>query len=311
MQTPRRSSTKPRATGAQAIAAGESSKPETPRPAPGLYVVATPIGNLGDVTARALDVLSAADVIACEDTRVTGRLLAAYGIRAAMTPYHDHNAERARPILMQRLQRGEIVALVSDAGTPLVSDPGYRLVAAAAAAGVTVTALPGASSVLAALAVAGLPTDRFLFVGFLPPRRAARREALAEIAPVRASLVVLEAPHRLAEALNDMAAVLGARAAAVARELTKLFEEVRRGSLTDLAAHYAAAGAPKGEIVIVVGPPAAGAQAAPSEAEIDARLADALEGASVRDAAAAVAADCGLPRRTVYARALALTKGRR
>jgi len=317
MQTPRRSSTRPkaptkvRATGAQAIAAGESSKPASPRPAPGLYVVATPIGNLGDVTLRALDILRAADVVACEDTRVTGRLLAAYGIRASMTAYHDHNAERARPILMQRLQRGEIVALVSDAGTPLVSDPGYRLVAEAAAAGIAITALPGASSVLAALAVAGLPTDRFLFVGFLPPRRAARREALAEVAPVRASLVVLEAPHRLAEALDDMAATLGARPAAVARELTKLYEEVRRGSLPELAAHYAAAGAPKGEVVVVVGPPAADAAPAASEAEIDARLAVALETASVRDAAAAVAADCGLPRRTVYARALALARERR
>ena len=280
----------------------------SPRPlAAGLYVVATPIGNAGDMTLRALDVLAAADVVACEDSRVTGRLLSMHGVRAKLTPYHEHNAARARPALLERMVRGEAVALVADAGTPLVSDPGYKLVAEAVAAGLTVTAAPGASAPLAALTVSGLPTDRFLFAGFLPSRRPARRKALAELAPVKATLVLLESPRRLAAALIDMADVLGARPAAVARELTKLFEEVRRGGLDELASHYRQVGAPKGEIVVVIGPP----EPTPSDPQdVDARLLAALETLTVREAAAAVAAATGLPRRRLYARALELT-GRR
>ncbi|MFQ5957947.1 MAG: 16S rRNA (cytidine(1402)-2'-O)-methyltransferase [Alphaproteobacteria bacterium] len=277
------------------------------RLAAGLYLVATPIGNAADITLHALEVLAAADVVACEDTRVTGKLLAIHGVRASLTPYHEHNARHARPQLIARIARGEAVALAADAGTPLISDPGYKLVAEAVARGLAVTTVPGASAPLAALTVSGLPTDRFLFAGFLPPRKAARQKALAEIAAVRATLVVFESPRRLAAALADMADVLGARPAAVARELTKRFEEVRRGSLADLARHYGDAGAPKGEIVVVVGPP----EAAETDAEdVDARLRAALATQSVRDAATAVAAATGLSRRKLYARALALAGGR-
>ncbi len=271
--------------------------------AAGLYVVATPIGNAGDITKRALEVFAAADMVACEDTRVTGKLLAMHGVRAKLTPYHEHNAARVRPALLERMVRGEAVALAADAGTPLISDPGYKLVSEAAAAALPVIAVPGASAPIAALTVSGLPTDRFLFAGFLPPRRAGRRKALGELAAVKATLVLLESPRRLAASLADMADVLGARPAAVARELTKRFEEVRRGSLAELARHYRASGAPKGEIVVVVGPPLA---AVGGEKEVDARLRAALERQSVRDAAATVAAATGVSRRQIYARALAL-----
>jgi 16S rRNA (cytidine1402-2'-O)-methyltransferase len=287
---------------------GPASKP-SPAPRPperrvgGLVVVATPIGNAEDISRRALTTLGAADVIACEDTRTTGALLARYGIATTLLPYHEHNAPRMRPRLLERLKRGETVALVADAGTPLVSDPGYKLVRAAIDAGIAVTTVPGPSAAIAALVVAGLPTDRFLFAGFLPPRTAARRTALAELAGIRASLIVFEAPGRLAETLADMAAVLGEREAAVARELTKLYEEVQRGTLGELQSRYAAAPPPKGEIVIVVGPPAA---AAATDAAIDAALRLALETASLRDAVATVAAATGAPRRRVYGRALAL-----
>ena len=273
----------------------------------GLILVATPIGNLADITLRALDILRGADVIACEDTRVTARLLARYGIETPLVAYHDHNAARQRPVLLDRLRRGETVALVSDAGTPLVSDPGFKLVRAARDAGIAVTAAPGPSAPLAALVVSGLPSDRFLFAGFLPPRGAGRRTALHELAVVPASLLFFESAGRLPAALADMATVLGPREAAVARELTKLFEEVRRGPLPELAAYYADAGPPKGEIVIVVAPPE---QAAATEAELDAALEHALAEMSLRDAAAAVAAATGRPRREVYARALALTGDR-
>jgi len=270
--------------------------------------VATPIGNLADITLRALATLRDAELIACEDTRTTGVLLARHGIVTKLTPYHEHNAERARPRLIELMQRGTRLALVSDAGTPLVSDPGYKLVAAAIEAGIPITTCPGPSAPLAALTLAGLPTDRFLFVGFLPARGAARRTTLAELAGVRASLIVLEAPHRLAMSLADMAAVLGDRPAAVARELTKLHEEVRRGSLSALAVHYAAAGAPKGELVVVIGPPSAAAEAISDEA-IDARLETLLATMSVREAAASLAAETGLPRRALYARALRRGRG--
>ena len=280
------------------------SKPDSDLP-PGLYLVATPIGNLGDITLRALETLRAADLIACEDTRTTGVLLAHYGIDRPTTAYHEHNAERARPRLIEQLQRGGRVALVSDAGTPLISDPGYKLVVAALEADIEVTTCPGPSAVIAALSLAGLPTDRFLMVGFLPPRAAARRTALQALKSIEATLIVLEAPHRLAESLVDMAAVLGSRPAAVARELTKRFEEVRRAPLDALAEHYREAGAPKGEIVVVIGPPLEATPALDDDA-IEERLRTLLASHRVGEAAALLAAETGLPRRTLYARALKL-----
>ncbi|GAB4186442.1 MAG: 16S rRNA (cytidine(1402)-2'-O)-methyltransferase [Thalassobaculales bacterium] len=285
-------------------AAGQPLR-DTASLAPGLYLVATPIGNLGDLTARAGKILAAADLVACEDTRVTGRLLAHLGARTPMQAYHEHNAEQVRPLILARLRQGARVALVSDAGTPLVSDPGYKLVRAAIAEGLAVTAAPGANAALTALVLSGLPTDRFLFLGFLPPRQAARRAAIAEVAAVRASLVLYETAPRLADCLADLAAILGDRPAAVARELTKLFEEVRRDRLSALAGHYAEAGPPRGEIAVVVGPPEAAV--APPAADIDRLLAEALAaGEGVRAAAARLAAETGLPRRDLYQRAIAL-----
>jgi 16S rRNA (cytidine1402-2'-O)-methyltransferase len=282
---------------------------EGSKPAPGLYLVSTPIGNLDDITLRAIKVLRGADLIACEDTRVTGKLLSLLGVEAPpLTPYHEHNAERARPALLARLREGAVVAQVSDAGTPLVSDPGYRLVRDCLAEGLPVTSLPGASAALTALQLSGLPSDRFLFAGFLPSKEGARRTALAEVAAAPATLIFYESPHRLADTLADMVAVLGPRPAAVARELTKLYEEVRRDSLDALAAHYVAAGGPRGEVVVVVGPPIA---APPATAEdVDTQLRDALATMSARDAAAVVAAATGLPRRRIYARAIVLTQDR-
>jgi 16S rRNA (cytidine1402-2'-O)-methyltransferase len=273
--------------------------------APGLYLVATPIGNARDVTLRALDVLAGADVLAAEDTRRTRKLLEIHGIRrGGLVPYHDHNGAAQRPRLLAALAEGRSVALVSDAGTPLVADPGWRLASEAIAAGHPVAAVPGASALLAALAVAGLPTDRFLFAGFLPPRQAARRRALAELAGVPATLVFYESPRRLAASLADMTAALGpARPAAVCRELTKRFEETRRAPLAELARHYAAAPEVRGEVVVLTGGPVA-APAAPER--LDAALTEALAGQTVSAAAAAVAAALGLPRRAVYARALEL-----
>lgn len=286
--------------------AAEGSKPDS-RLAAGLHVVATPIGNLGDITLRAIETLRGVELIACEDTRTTGVLLARHGIATPTTPYHEHNASRVRPKLIEKLKAGGRIALVSDAGTPLVSDPGYKLVEAAIAAGVAVTTCPGPSALLAALSIAGLPTDRFLFAGFLPQRGAARRAALVELAGIKATLVFYEAPHRLAESLADMAQTLGGRSAAVARELTKRHEEVRRGGLAELAAHHAASGAPRGEVVVLVGPPDAAADL-PAEDALDARLAALLDTMSVREAAAQLAAETGQPRRVVYARALRLSR---
>jgi 16S rRNA (cytidine1402-2'-O)-methyltransferase len=268
-----------------------------------LVLVATPIGNLGDITVRAVEGLKSADLIACEDSRVTGKLLAHAGIDKPLMPYHDHNAEAVRPKLLARIAAGERVALVSDAGTPLISDPGYKLVRAAAEAGLAVTMLPGPSAPVMALALSGLPSDRFLFGGFLPAKSKARREAIAELARARVTLVLFETAPRLLESLRDLRAVLGERNAAVARELTKLFEEVRRERLSALIAHYEAAGAPKGEIVVVVGPPA---EEGASVEDVDTLLRRALQSMSVKDAAATVAAATGAPKRTVYARALAL-----
>jgi 16S rRNA (cytidine1402-2'-O)-methyltransferase len=270
---------------------------------PGLYVVATPIGNLGDITLRALQILAGADVIACEDTRVTRKLLDHYGIATPLTPYHDHNAASARPKLLARIAGGAAVALVSDAGTPLISDPGLKLVQAAQEAGNTVTSAPGASAVLTALAIGGLATDRFWFEGFLPPREGGRRARIAELARIPATLVLFESGPRLPRALADLAAGLGAREAAICRELTKLHEEIRRGDLAALADHYAGEAETRGEIVILVAPPQAEAAG-----ELDDLLRRALARASVKDAVAEVAAASGVARREVYQRALALMK---
>ncbi len=270
--------------------------------APGLYVVATPIGNLGDVTLRALRTLAAADMLACEDSRVTRVLLDRYSIARSLVTYHEHNAAEQRPKLLAALEDGKSVALCSDAGTPLLSDPGYRLVLDATGAGHAVFPIPGASALLAGLVTAGLPTDAFFFAGFLPPKQAGRRKRLQELVAVPGSLVFYESPHRVAASLDDMAAVLGDRPAAVARELTKAFETVRRGPLSALAATFAEA-PPKGEIVVVVGPPIA---AAPDEETVDALLRRLLAAGSVKSAAEEAAAATGLPRRDLYQRALAL-----
>ncbi len=270
--------------------------------APGLYVVATPIGNLRDITLRALDVLNACDLVLAEDTRVAGKLLGAYGLSARLERYDEHGAERARPKALAALAEGKAVALVSDAGTPLVSDPGYRLVKEAAAEGYPVFPIPGPSALLAGLSAAGLPTDRFLFAGFPPPKSAARRTFLEELAPIRATLVFFEGGSRLAASLADMAAVLGEREAVVARELTKLYETLYRGPLGALAADPRL-DAPKGEIVILVGP---GLEAEASVQDIDTALADALKRLRPADAAAEVAKALGLSRRDVYQRAMAM-----
>ena len=262
-----------------------------------------------DITLRALDILQQADLIACEDTRVTGRLLDFHGVTTPVTAYHDHNAPRVRPALLRRLAAGESIALVSDAGTPLISDPGYRLVQAAVEQDIHVIALPGPSAVMTALTASGLPTDRFLFLGFLPPRASARRTALQDVAAVETTTVYFESPRRLAGCLGDMADVLGNRQAAIARELTKRFEELRRGSLSELAAHYAKEGPPKGEIVIVVGPP--GKAEAPSTETIDRLLQEAMKRQSLRDAVAEISARTGASRNAVYDRALALRTGKR
>src|SRR5262244_806328 len=221
----------------------------------GLYLVATPIGNLRDITVRALEVLAAVDLIACEDTRVTRKLLDRYGIATPLSSYHEHNAAQARPRLLARLREGAAIALVSDAGTPLVSDPGYKLVREARASGASVTAVPGASAVLAAVTLSGLPSDRFFFEGFLPAKEAARRARINELKRIPATLVLFESGARIAAALADLAAELGPRQAAICRELTKLHEEVRRGDLGTLARETAQADEPRGEIVIVVAPP--------------------------------------------------------
>jgi len=287
---------------------GQSKQPETVLPA-GLVLVATPIGNAADISARALAILAGAQVVACEDTRVTSKLFAVHGIKAPMLPYHEHNAAAQRPKLMKRLKGGETVALVSDAGMPLISDPGYKLVEACLEEGVPVTCAPGPSAVTTALALSGLPTDRFFFQGFLPSKSGSRRAQLEALMAVPGSLVVMESAKRLAAMLADAAEVLGGRDAAVTRELTKRFEEVRRGSLADLARHYADAGPPKGEITVVIGAAPEGAAAA-SDADVDAMLRDALKTESLRDAAAGVAAATGRKKRDVYARALAIADGR-
>jgi 16S rRNA (cytidine1402-2'-O)-methyltransferase len=272
--------------------------------APGLHVVATPIGNLRDITIRAIETLAAADLVACEDTRVTRRLLDHFAFTAKLAPYHEHNAAEMRPKILARLAAGEAIALVSDAGTPLVSDPGFKLVEAAREAGHPVIPVPGASAPLAALAAAGLPTDAFFFDGFLPVKTAGRRQRARALAGVPGTLIFFESGPRLAGSLADLAAELGSRQAAVCRELTKAYEEVRRGTLAELAGHYAGAADPKGEIVVLVGPP--GPAPALAADDVDALLRAALGEASVKDAAARVAEATGLPRRDLYQRALVL-----
>ncbi len=287
----------------------EQASPPPPSTRGQLVLVSTPIGNLGDISQRALDALRGADLLLCEDTRVTARLLSAYGIQAPTSPLHDHNEEGRTPALLDAVRGGQRVVLVSDAGTPLVSDPGFRLVRAALAAGLPVGAVPGANAAVTALVLSGLPPQPFLFLGFPPPRAAARAAAFgrlraAERAGLEATLLWHEAPHRLPEMLADLHAAFGDRPAAVARELTKRFEEVRRDGLAALAAHYAAQPA-RGEITVAMGP-------APPDSEdaegLDARLRAALAANSVKDAAALVAGSTGLPRRLVYARALELSQ---
>ena len=272
----------------------------------GLHLVATPIGNLGDITLRALETLAGVDLIACEDTRITRRLTERYGIAADLTPYHEHNAAAARPKLLRRLAQGASIALVSDAGTPLISDPGFKLVREACAAGHAVMALPGPSSVLTALSVAALPTDRFFFEGFLPAKETARRARLADLARIDATLVIFESGNRVQDALRDLAEAMGTREATICRELTKLHEEVLRATLVELAGR-ADQLETRGEFVLVIGPPAADAQVLTAEA-LDDLLRAQLATNSVKDAVAHAVELSGRPRREVYARALELAK---
>lgn len=271
---------------------------------PALYLVATPIGNLGDVTLRALETLAAADVVAAEDTRVTRVLLDRFAIAARPYAYHEHNADEVGPKLIAALAQGKSVALVSDAGTPLVSDPGYRLVKEAVAAGHRVVPIPGPSSTITALSASGLPSDSFYFAGFLPQKEKARRDRLAEVKSVPGTLIFFESPHRLPSSLRDMADMLGDRDAAVCRELTKAFEEFRRGTLAELAEHYAVNDNVKGEIVICVGPP--GAVETPEGQALDDILKLLLEEMTVSRAAAEAARQTGLPRKDLYQRLLEL-----
>jgi 16S rRNA (cytidine1402-2'-O)-methyltransferase len=277
-----------------------------PKAAPGLHLVATPIGNLGDITLRALQTLAGVDVIACEDTRITRRLTERYDISAQLKQYHEHNAEAARPKILEALAAGGSVALVSDAGTPLISDPGFKLVREVCAAGHAVYALPGPSSVLAALSVAALPTDRFFFEGFLPSKSAARRSRLTELARIDATLVMFDSGNRVQDTLAELAEIMGTREAAICRELTKLHEQISRATLHDLA-RDAATLETRGEFVLVIAPPAADAEVLTSDA-LDDLLREQLAAHSVKDAVAHAVALSGRPRREVYARALELAK---
>src|SRR5262245_13286466 len=281
---------------------------EAPRLAPGLYLVATPIGNLADITLRALATLAGADYVLCEGTRVTAKLLECYQISTTVKPYHDHNAAKVRPGILDALSKGAAIALVSDAGTPLISDPGWKLVRDARSAGLNVTVIPGASAALAAMTMSGLPTDRFMFCGFLPPKSAARRTALAQLVAVPATLVFYETAPRITAALADIAAVLGERDTVIAREITKLHEEVLSGTPTELAATIAARGGLKGELCLLVAQPEAAAQSHDAT-EIDAALRAALADHPASQAAAAVARRFGLSRQDVYRRAIALQRG--
>lgn len=270
---------------------------------PGLYIVATPIGNLKDISLRALDVLKAVDIIACEDTRVTGKLLNHYGIDKPTLSYNDHNGGERRPKIIDALQQGQRVALVSDAGTPLISDPGYKLAKEVQELGIYVTTVPGASSVMAALCLSGLPTDRFLFGGFLPAKQEACRKELRELVSVPSTLVFFESAHRLQDTLGVMQEVLGDRVAAVVREISKLYEETRRGSLQELRTYYDKNGQPKGEVVIVVAPPLVVAE---TNEQIEAKLKLLLASHSVKEAATILAEETGQPRKAIYSLALKL-----
>jgi len=274
--------------------------------APGLYVTATPIGNARDITLRALDILGAVDLIVAEDTRVTAKLLAIHGISKPLAAYNDHNAAKERPRLLARLRDGARIALVSDAGTPLVSDPGFKLVRAAIEEGLAVHAVPGASAALTGLVLSGLPSDRFLFAGFLPPKPGERQAALDELKAFRATLIFFESGPRLAESLKQMADTLGMRSAAVAREMTKLHEEVRRGTLEDLAHAYANEPAPKGEVTLLVSPPH---EAEADLAAIDRALDAALAFMPLKPAAELIADLTGASRKTIYARGLEKKNG--
>ena len=274
--------------------------------APGLYVTATPIGNARDITLRALDVLKNVDLIAAEDTRVTAKLLAIHGISQPMAAYNDHNAAKERPRLLARLRDGQRIALVSDAGTPLISDPGFKLVRAAIEQGYPVHAVPGASAALTGLVLSALPSDRFLFAGFLPPKSGERQAALEDLKTVRASLIFFESGPRLGESLTQMAEILGPRSAAVAREMTKLHEEVRRGTLENLARAYAREPAPKGEVTLIVSPPHA---AEADFAAVDRALEAALPFMPLKPAAEMIADLTGASRKAVYARGLEKKNG--
>ena len=273
---------------------------------PGLYVTATPIGNLGDITYRAVETLKSADLILCEDTRQTAKLCAAYGIETKRTPYHDHNAARVRPDIIKKLQDGAVIALVTDAGTPLISDPGFKLVRDVRAAKIDVFPVPGAAAVIAALSAAGAPSDRFFFAGFLPAKSGARDQALQDVAAIPATLAFYETASRLASSLISMSAILGDRQAIVARELTKLHEEFRDGRLSDLAAHYGTAPT-KGEVVILVHP---AERVAATPEDLDAFLRKALGTATVKEAAKEAAAKLNVPRKEAYSRALQIKSER-
>ena len=277
-----------------------------PKPVPGLYLVATPIGNLGDITLRALETLAGADMIACEDTRITRRLTERYAIAAPLKPYHEHNAAVARPKILEKLAQGASIALVSDAGTPLISDPGFKLVREACAAGHQVIAVPGASSVLSALSVAALPTDRFFFEGFLPARQTARRARLTELSRIEATLVLFESGSRVQNTLSDLADIMGLRDAAICREMTKMHEDIKRAPIVELA-RSADRLETRGEFVLVIGPPAPGAQTMTNEA-LDEMLRISLQRDSVKDTVAHAVELSGRPRREIYARALELAK---
>jgi 16S rRNA (cytidine1402-2'-O)-methyltransferase len=277
-----------------------------PKPVPGLHLVATPIGNLGDITLRALETLAGVDIIACEDTRITRRLTERYSITAVLKPYHEHNAALARPKILEKLAQGASIALVSDAGTPLISDPGFKLVREVCAAGHPVIALPGPSSVLAALSVAALPTDRFFFDGFLPVKETARRARLSELSRIDATLVLLESGSRVQQTLADLADIMPMRDAAICREMTKMHEDIRRASVSELA-RAASALETRGEFVLVIGPPAADAQTMGDDA-LDELLAASLRRDSVKDAVAHAMEVSGRPRREIYSRALELAK---
>ncbi len=283
---------------------GKKAGPQSMPMKPGFYLVATPIGNLRDITFRALDVLSSVDLIICEDTRVTGKLMSAYGFKKRMQVYNDHSTDNQRDTLISLIENGHSIAVLSDAGTPLISDPGYKLVRGAIEKNLLVTSIPGPNAALTALQLSALPTDQFSFLGFLPPKTTARQAALKKWENAPATLVIYETGPRLLASLQDMRVTLGNRPAAVMRELTKMYEETKRGSLSDLILHYTEKGAPKGEIVVAIG---RGAEAPISSESIEKQLQRALEKMSVRDAAEMVAQATGKPKKTIYTLALKLS----